>query len=59
MFDRNGFVNNMRTKMVQKKGEMFCLQTCLVVGGYLNTAIVILKSAALNDGRQMIELELS
>ena len=59
MFDGNGFVNNMRTKMVQTNGEMFCLRTRLVVGGYLNTALVIFKSAALDNGRRMIELELS
>ena len=59
MFDGNGFVNNMRTKMVQTDVEMFCLWTCLVVGGYLNTALIIFESAALDNGRRMIELELS
>ena len=59
MFDGNGFVNNMRTKMVQTVGEMFCSWARLVVGGYLNTALVIFESAALANGRRMIELELS
>ena len=59
MFDGNGFINNMRTKMVQTDREMFCLWTCLVVGGYLNTALVIFEIAALDNGRQIIELELS
>ena len=59
MFDGNGFVNNMRTEMVQTDGDMFCSRTRLVVGGYLNTAPVIFESAALDNGRRMIELELS
>ena len=59
MFDGNGFVNNMITKMVQTDREMFCSQTRLVVGGYLNTDLVIFESVALDNGRQMIELELS
>ena len=59
MFDGNGFVNNMRTKMVQTDGEIFCSRMRLVVGGYLNTALVIFESAALDNGRRMIELELS
>ena len=59
MFDGNGFVNNMKTKMVQTHGEMFCSRTRLVVGGYLNTALVIFESAALDNRRRMIELELS
>ena len=59
MFDGNGFINNMRTKMVQSDREMFCSRTRLVVGGYLNTALVIFKSAALDNGRRIIELELA
>ena len=59
MFDGNVFVNNMRTKMVQMDGEMFFLRARLVVGGYLNTALVIFESAALDNGCRMIELELS
>ena len=59
MFDGNGFVKNMRMKMVQTDGEMFCSRTRLVVGGYLNTALVIFESAALDNGRRMIELEIS
>ena len=59
MFDGNGFVNNMRTKMVQTDREIFCSRTRLVVGGYLNTALGIFESAALDNGRRMIELELS
>ena len=58
MFDGNGFVNNMGTKMVQTYREMFSLRTRLVVGGYLNTALVIFESAALDNRRRMIELEL-
>ena len=45
-------------KMVQTDGEFFS-QTHLVVGGYLDTALVIFKSAALDNGRRMIELEIS
>ena len=59
MFDGNGFVNNMIMKMVQTDREMFCSRTRLVVGGYLDTALVIFKSAALENGRRIIELELS
>ena len=59
MFDGNGFVNYMRTKMVQTDGDMFCSRTRLMVGGYLNTDLVIFKSAALDNECQMIELELS
>ena len=59
IFDGNGFVNNMRTKMVQTDGEIFCSQTRLVVGGYLNTSLVIFESAALDNECQMIELEIS
>ena len=51
MFDGNGFVNNMRTKMVQTNREMFCSRTRLVVGGYLNTALDIFESAALDNRR--------
>ena len=59
IFNGTSFINNMRTKMVQKDREIFCSRTCLVVGGYLNTDLVIFECAALDNGRRMIELELS
>ena len=45
--------------MVKMDREMFCLRTRHVVGGYLNTALVIFESAALDNRRRIIELELS
>ena len=45
--------------MVQTDGEIFYSRKRLVVGGYLNTAVVIFESTALDNGSQMIELELS
>ena len=57
MFNGDSFIKNMRKKMMEVNGEMLCLRTCLVIGGNLNTYLVIFESATLDNGCWMIILE--